>query len=100
MTVNNYFTELFSVSLVAKELTAVCEKWQYIGEELGLEQSTLRDNSTNNSDPGECLKAVLRERTQHSTTTWKDIVTVLRTAHIGESHLADHLEVKYCSSEF
>ena len=91
---------MLSVSLVAKELTAVSEKWQYIGEELRVEQSSLRNISTKHSDPGDCLKAVLRERIRHSTTSWRDIVAVLRTPHIGESFLADHLEGKYCSSEF
>ena len=31
------------MSLVVKEVTTGCEKWQYIGEELGVEQSSLRD---------------------------------------------------------
>ena len=87
------------MSLVAKELTAVSEKWQYIGEKLGVKWSSLRDITTKHSDPGDCLKAVLRERIRNSATTWKDIVAVLRTLRIGESHLADHLEEKYCSSE-
>ena len=91
--------DLLGVSLVAQELTAVCEKWRYIGEELSVEQSSLRDIRNSHSDPGDCLKAVLRERIQHSTISWKHIIVVLRTPHIGESHLADHLEVKYCSSK-
>ena len=89
-----------SVSLVAQELTAVCEKWQYIGEELGVKQSSLRHIHSYHSDPGDCLREVLRERFESYATTWKDIVAALRTPCIGESHLADHLEVKYCPSEF
>ena len=87
------------LDLLVKELTAVCKKWQYIGEELGVEQSSLRRIRTNHSNPGNCLRKVLSERLRSCATSWKDIVVVLRTPHIGESYLADHLEEKYCSSE-
>ena len=98
-----YFTlDLLGMSrldLLVEELTAVCEKWQYLGEELGLKQYSLRQIRTNYSVPGVCLRKVLSQRLQGCATSWKDIVAVLRTPRIGESHLADHLEVKYCSSE-
>ena len=88
------------LDLLVKELTAVCEKWQYIGEKLGLTQSSLRQIRTNNSVPGVCLREVLSQRLQAGrATSWKDIIVVLRTPRIGESHLADHLKAKYCSSE-
>ena len=87
------------MSLLAQELTAVCEKWQHIGEKLGVEQYSLSGISTNHSDPGDCLREVLWQRLRHGVPTWKDMVAVLRTPHIGASHLADHLESKYCSSE-
>ena len=87
------------MSLVTQELTAVSEKWQDIGEELGVEQSSLTRIHTKSSDPGDCLWKVLIERFQSCPTTWKDIIAVLRTPRIGDSHLADHLEAKYCYSE-
>ena len=87
------------MSLVTQELTAVSEKWQYIGEELGVDQDILRIISTKHSDPGDCLRDVLRNWFQRCATTWKHIVAVLRTPRIGESLLADHLEAKYCSCE-
>ena len=87
------------MSLVTQELTAVREKWQYIGEELGVDQYSLRYISTKHSDPGDCLREVLRMWLRKCATTWKHIVDVLRTPHIGESHLADHLEAKYCFCE-
>ena len=87
------------MSLVTQELTAVSEKWQYIGEELGVKQSSLRDIRTRHSDPGDCLREMLKQQFQSCDTTWKHIVAALRTPRIGESHLADHLEVKYCPSE-
>ena len=92
-------SDLLTVSLVAQELTSVSEKWQYIGEELGVEQDSLRYFSTKHSDPGDCLREVLRQQFERCTTTWKHIVAVLRTPHIGESYLADTLEAKYCSCE-
>ena len=100
--IDNYcclVSELPSVSLVAQELTAVSEKWQDIGEELGVKESSLRFIRTNYSDPGDCLRKVLSNQFESCATSWKDIVAVLRTPHIGKSHLADHLEGKYCPSE-
>ena len=94
-----FISELLSVSLVAQELTAVGKKWQYIGEELGVEQYSLRDIRTKHSDPSECLRRVLSKQLGSCGTTWKDIVAVLRTPYVGEFHLADHLEAKYCPSE-
>ena len=93
-----FISELPSVSLVAQELTAVSEKWQYIGQELGVDQSSLRDIRANHSDPGDCLLEMLSMWFE-SCSSWKDIIAVLRTPRIGESHLADHLDVKYCSCE-
>ena len=87
------------MSLVAKELTAVCEKWQYIGEELGVKQYSLRDIRTRQFDPGDCLREVLRERLRNCATTWGDIIAVLRSPRIGDFQLADNLEAKYYLSE-
>ena len=92
-------SDLLTVSLVAQELTSVCGKWQYIGEELGVEQDSLSRISINHSDPGDCLRDVLSERFESCATTWKNIVDVLKTPRIGESLLADNLEAKYCSCE-
>ena len=86
------------MSLLAQELTAVSEKWQNIGDELGVEQSLLRHIRSNYSDPGDCLREVLSKRIESCATTWKHIVAVLRTPRIGEFHLADHLDVKYFRS--
>ena len=87
------------LDLLVQELTAVCEKWQYIGEELGVEQDLLRNISISVPDPGDCLRMVLSRWLPSCAATWKHIVAVLRTPCIGDSHLADHLEAKYCSSE-
>ena len=94
-----FISELPSVSLVAQELTAVRQKWLDIGQELGVQQSSLRYIHTNYSDPGDCLWRVLSMWFESCATSWKDIVAVLRTLCIGESHLADQLEAKYCPSK-
>ena len=84
---------------LVQELSAVCDKWQYIGEELGVHQFSLDYISANFSDPGDCLREVLRRWLPSCAATWKHIVAVLRTPRIGDSHLAEHLEAKYYSSE-
>ena len=86
------------MSLVTQELTAVCEKWQYIGEEVGVQQSSLRDIHTKHFDPGDCLREVLREQLRNcATTTWGDIIAVLRSPRIGNFQLAGNLESKILS---
>ena len=87
------------LDLLVQEVTAVRERWQDIGEELGLEQSFLRLIRTNVSDPGNCLREVLRKWLPSCAATWKHVVAVLRIPRIGGSHLAEQLEAKYCSSE-
>ena len=87
------------MSLVAQERTAVREKWQYIGQELGVEQYSLRDIRTNYSDPGDCLREVLRERLRNCATAWGDSIAVLRSPRIRDFQLADNLEAKYYPNE-
>ena len=87
------------MSLATQELTAVSEKWEYIGEEVGVEQSSLWHISTNHSDPGDCLREVLKERLRNCATTWGDIIAVLRSPRIRDFQLADILEAKYYPSE-
>ena len=94
-----FISELLSVSLVAQELTAVSEKWQYIGEEVGVEQSSLWHISTKHSDPGDCLREVLSKRFESCATTWGDIIAVLRSPRTRDFQLADILEAKYYPSE-
>ena len=94
-----FASDLLCVSLIAQELTAVSAKWQYIREELGVKQSSLEYIHMDYSNPGDRLWRVLSKWFESCATSWKDIVAVLRTPRVGESHLADHLEEKYCSYE-
>ena len=88
-----------AVSAVMQELRVVRKKWRTIGKELGVGKDILDDIRTNYSDPENRLKVVLSERVSRHTTTWGDIVAVLRTPRVGQSQLADHFEAKYCPSE-
>ena len=82
-----------------KKLTTVSEEWEYIGEQLGVKQSSLWHISTKHSDPGDCLREVLSKQFESCATTWGDIIAVLMSLCIGEFQLADNLEAKYYPSE-
>ena len=82
-----------------KELNVVQKKWRIIGEELGVVKYVLDQIRTNYSDVGNCLRKVLSERVTSRITTWGDIIAVLRSPHVGEFQLADHLGAKYYPSE-
>ena len=88
-----------AVSGVMKELSVVQKKWRIIGEELGVKKDTLDMIHDQHSDVGNCLREVLSERVSSQATSWGDFITVLRTPHVGEFQLADHLEAKYYPSE-
>ena len=88
-----------AVSGVVKELSVVQKKWRTIGKELGVGKDVLDDIRTDYSEPEYRLREVLIERVSHHASTWGDIVAALRTPHVGQSQLADHLEAKYCPSE-
>ena len=87
------------MSLVTQELTAVSEKWLDIGQELGVEQSSLEDSLTYCSDPGDCLREVLSMWLRNCATTWGDIIAALRSPCIGDFQLGDNLEAKYYPCE-
>ena len=90
--------EKSDLDLLTQELSGVKQKWCEIGKELGLVQS-LDYVSSKYSDPDVCLREILKKQLQY-TTTWRNIVDVLRSPVVGESQLADQLEAKYCPSEF
>ena len=84
---------------VMKELSVVQKKWRIIGEELGVKKDTLDWIHAQHSFVGNYLTKVLSERVRSRLTSWGDIIAVLRTPHVGEFQLADHLEAKYYPSE-
>ena len=95
--------DLLSVSAVPgveQELRVVQKKWRRIGEELGVGKYSLDVIRASYSEPEIRLRKVLNERVRSQVTTWGDIIAVLRTPRVAQSQLADHLEAKYCPSEF
>ena len=88
-----------AVPAVMKEMSVVQKKWRIIGEELDVKKDTLDRIHAQHSDVGNCLREVLSVRVESQLTTRGDIIAVLRTPHVGEFQLADHLEAKYYPSE-
>ena len=88
-----------AVPAVVKELSVVQTKWRIIGKELGVKRYILDRIHAQRSDVGNYLSEVLSERVSSQATSWGDIIAVLRTPHVGEFQLADHLEAKYYPSE-
>ena len=64
-----------------------------------MKKDTLDRIHARHSDVGNCLREVLSKRVRSQVISWGDIITVLRTPHVGEFQLADHLEAKYYPSE-
>ena len=86
------------LDLFIQELTGVKQKWYEIGVGLGY-SITLDNIRRENSDPGICLRNLLRKQLQYPT-TWRNIADALRSCDVEESQLADKLEAKYSPSEF
>ena len=85
---------------VANKLDVVSRNWDMLGRELLYNDNDHLD-SIRTQYPHDKLR--MREMVSYwlehySTTTWSEIVAVLRSS--GDSQLADHLHSKYCSSEF
>ena len=97
--ITSFVSLVTELDLLVQELSAAQQKWEAIGRELGVKQNTLGDIRTKCSDPGYSLRMMLRVKLKRHCITWKYIITILRTPHVGESNLADQLETKYCLSE-
>ena len=87
------------LDLLTQELTPAQHKWESIGDKFRYVYSA-DDIRHRYSDDGNCLRQILRGQLQFYTTTWRNIVDVLRSPSVAESELADQLEAKYCPSEF
>ena len=88
------------LDLLTQILSGVKQKWYEIGMDLGLDV-TVNDICHQYSDLDVCLTELLKYSVEHSyTNTWRNIIDALRSPGVGESQLADQLEVKYCPSEF
>jgi len=93
------------LDLLTQELRPAQHKWESIGRELPPYcyipfSSVAGDIRHQYSDDGDRLRKMLGQLQDPYTTTWRNIVDVLRSPDVGESQLADELEGKYCPSEF
>ena len=95
------------LDLLTRELRPAQNKWESIGCQFFYTYSAdfIRDQY---SDDGDRLRKMLSAQLKlkgaptvdlYHFITWRNIVDGLRSPDIGESQLADELEVKYCPSE-
>ena len=72
-------------------------KWQRIGIELDLTTSILDAIEQKSSDSAGRLERVLGEHwLSKGEATWRQLVDALYSVSVGETHLANQLEQKYC----
>ena len=88
------------LDLLTQELRPVQHKWESIGRELQPLFISADNIRHQYHDPGDRLRAMLKQQLQLYTTTWRNIVDALRSPDVGDLQLADQLEAKYCPSEF
>ena len=79
---------------VKKELYDAQDKWQEIGEELGLKRSDLKHLT---GDHHEKLRQVVEKWLQRRelNPTWKTLAAALRNITVDRPDLADEIETKY-----
>ena len=97
--------ELSDLDLLTQELKGVKEKWKAIGIAFEFSVPFLNNIDSKYYGDIDCLRRVLYEQLNLlypktiCTTTWRNIVDVLKTPAVMELQLADHLEAKYTPSE-
>ena len=86
------------VPKVVCEILEVQTKSKTFGRVLGLPRVTVDSIHQQHSDPQECLFGVLDEfvKQVEPSPTWRVIVEALRNRLIGQHHLAQEIERKYC----
>ena len=108
--------EKSDLDLLTQELKPAQYMWKEIGRELYPHHKEERthesiedvlyfpgagDICSQFSELGDRLRQMLSEQLQYPyPTTWRNIMDALRSPDIGQSQLANHLEAKYCPSEF
>ena len=86
---------------VLEETLCSSTKWYNIGLRLKVPVAKLDSIKSQFSDPGECLREVLKEWLKGAAGTkpaWGVLVEALRSQTVGETQLADQLEVKHCQT--
>jgi len=92
--------EKSDLDLVVEELDGVSDKWDTLGQNIGLYEHHLgRIRERHSNYHKLCLREMLRYclEQEYYNATWRAVVVGLRKS--VDSDLADALEAKYCSSE-
>ena len=87
---------------VLEETLCSSTKWYNIGLRLKVSVAKLDSIGSQLSDPGECLREVLKEWLKGSAGTkpaWRVLVEALKSQTVGEPQLADQLDAKHCQSQ-
>ena len=73
-------------------------KWMDIGIELEIKLSRLEAIKSNHSEVGSCLTAMLTDWLKQTTPqpTWEALINALKSQIVGDTHLADAIQSKYC----
>ena len=86
------------VKAVNKSISSAKEKWEKIGTGLGLSHNTLQQiGATHQGDPAKCLYATINawlrreDKSSAKGVTWRTLIRTLKTADVGEPHLAERL---------
>ena len=85
---------------VLEETLSSSTKWYNIGLRLKVSVAKLDGIESQFSDHGKCLREVLKEwlkGTAGTESAWGVLVEALRSQAVGETQLADQLEMKHCS---
>ena len=86
---------------VLEETLCSSTKWYNIGLRLKVSVAKLDGIESQFSDQGKCMREVLKgwlKGTAGTKPAWGVLVEALRSQTVGESQLADQLEVKHCQT--
>ena len=86
---------------VLEETLSSSTEWYNIGLRLKVPVAKLDGIGSEFSNPGKCLREVLKEWLKGAAgarPSWEVLVETLRSQTVGETQLADQLEAKYCST--
>ena len=80
---------------VFKKLYPIKEKWYNIGLELGVDNIKLKDIERGDNEEGKALRRMLEEALKNKEAiTWRHICDTLRNPTVGDSVLAQQLELE------
>ena len=72
-------------------------KWKQLGLQLNILPGTLNAIEQKcKGNPDDCLYEILNDWLSKGEATWEQLVTALEQGTVGESRLADKLEMEHC----